>query len=211
MGAVGVNSIHIAGSKTCNDWRVDRASLAIGSTPELWKTVAKEYFEQRVALRYLRPIEWLQKEGTYQGEGFSIVAIQMTLIEFLESTVRGVNYRFLRKGQQLAPFEYNRSGDVFVSFLTQREPFRKEFNEALGQDFYESVRCGLLHEAQTKNGWTIWAKSSSGSLIDGTLKIVYRDNFQTALLKFVEWYKTALPTDTALQEALLRKFDYLCS
>jgi hypothetical protein len=44
---------------------------------------------------------------------------------------------------------------------------------------------------------------------DATEKIIYRDNFQTALLAFVDWYKRTLPSDRALQEGLIRKFDSL--
>jgi len=79
----------------------------------------------------------------------------------------------------------------------------------LAHDFYVGVRCGVLYEARTKNGWMILAESETGQIIDPNLKIVYRDNFQTALLKFVRWYKTALPSTPALQEAFLRKFDNL--
>jgi hypothetical protein len=70
--------------------------------------------------------------------------------------------------------------------------------------------CGVLHEARIKNRWMILAESETGQIIDPNLKIVYRDNFQTALLKFVRWYKTALPSTPALQEAFVRKFDNLC-
>jgi hypothetical protein len=35
-------------------------------------------------------------------------------------------------------------------------------------------------------------------------------NFQTGLLTFVDWYKSALPVDKALQDAFVRKFDSLC-
>jgi hypothetical protein len=56
----------------------------------------------------------------------------------------------------------------------------------------------------------IWAKSSTGSAVSAADKIVYRDNFHAALLEFIDWYKAALLSDTALQKAFLRKFDSLC-
>lgn len=34
----------------------------------------------------------------------------------------------------------------------------------LAQDFYEGVRCGLLHEARTKNDRTIKAEGPTGTL-----------------------------------------------
>jgi hypothetical protein len=68
----------------------------------------------------------------------------------------------------------------------------------------------VLHEARTKNAWTILAKSKTGQLTDANLKIVYRDDFQSGLLMFVKWYKAELPLRGNLQEAFLRKFDSLC-
>jgi hypothetical protein len=177
-----------------------------------WGKAFEDYFHTRLSLRYLGPIKVLQENGSFQGEGFSIAAIQCSLIEFLESTVQGKSYRFLRKGDpQLGPHEYSSSSDIFVSFLLKRLPFSNDFTtDATARDFYEGVRCGLLHEARTKNGWTIWAKSHAYRTADANQKIMYRDDFQAGLLTFVEWYKDALYTDGALQEAFLRKFDSLC-
>ena len=147
-----------------------------------------------------------------RGEGFSIVAIQCSLIEFLESTIQGKSYRYVRKGDPpLGQHEYSNSGNIFESFLVNRTPFNGEFTPQLAHDFYVSVRCGVLHEARTKNGWTILAKSKTGQVVDANLKIVYRDNFQSSLLDFVEWYKRELPSRRDLQEAFLRKFNSLCT
>ena len=111
----------------------------------------------------------------------------------------------------MGPHEYSSSSDIFVSFLLNRTPFDNDFkDEQTARDFYEGLRCGLLHEARTKNGWTIWAKDSAPRTIDASSKIVYRDNFQHALLAFVDWFKGALLVDRALQDAFLRKFDSLC-
>jgi hypothetical protein len=149
--------------------------------------------------------------GLRQGEGFSIVAIQCSLIEFLESTVQGKSYIYSRNGNPpVGQYKYSNSALMFESFLANRTPFNGEFTQQQAHDFYVSVRCGVLHEARTKNGWTIRARSKTGRIIDSNLRIVYRDNFQTALGKFVKWYKNELPSNVGLQEALLRKFDSLC-
>jgi hypothetical protein len=201
--------VYIAGSKTAADWKSFSAQLSTGHAS--WKAAFEDYFHQRLSLRYLEPIKVLQEHGTFRGEGFSIVAIQCSLIEFLESTVQGLSYRYPPRGAPApGPHEYSSSSEIFVAFLTQRQPFAKYFNEGVARDFYEGVRCGLLHEARTKGGWAIHAKSSGESAIDATRKIVYRDNFQAALLSFVDWYKGALLTDEALQKAFIRKFNSLC-
>ncbi len=206
-----VGDVYIAGFKTADDWKSSRATLASGNDPAFWQKAFEDYFHARLSLRYLEPIRVLQENGTFQGEGFSIVAIQCTLIEFLESTVQGRNYRYRRRGDPpLGPHEYSNGKDLFVRFLSTRTPFDKDFDTHLAREFYENVRCGLLHEARTKGGWTIWAKSPAASLVSATDKTIYRDNFHAGLLEFIDWYKGALVLDASLQEAFIRKFDSLC-
>lgn len=202
---------YIAGWKTVDDWNAFKSKLVAGSTSEGWEKAFTDYFHGRLSSRYLEPIRVLQDSGTFQGEGFSIVAIQCSLIEFLESTVQGLSYRYRpRNAPAVGPHEYSDSGDLFAQFLTTRQPFSNDFDRDTARDFYVGVRCGLLHEARTKNGWMIWAKSPTANVVNAKEKIVFRDDFQAALLTFIEWYKEHLLTDISLQEAFLRKFDSLC-
>jgi hypothetical protein len=195
----------VAGRKRVSHWRAFEPTLTPGGNAVPWKKAFKTYFQARLSYRYLKPITTLQHGGTMVGEGLSIVAIQCSLIEFLESTLQGKSYVH---GRVINPqHEYSKSGTIFEAFLVTRPPFSREFNPALTHDFYESVRCGVLHEARTKNGWTISARSRNRTIVEPNLKIVYRDNFQSALLDFVEWYKRELPARRDLQEAFLRKFN----
>lgn len=204
--------LYIAGWRTAADWANFRETLVVSGEPQLWHTALVEYFRPRLDLRYLNPIRLLQKHGTFQGEGFSILAIQCTLIEFLEATVQGTSYRFLRGGETLGPYEYASSSDVFVNFLRRRHPFAAHFgDDPIARDFYVGIRCGLLHEARTKNGWRIWANNQTGAIISRERRIVYRDNFQAALDEFIRWYEAALPRTPELQEAFIRKFNSLCA
>ena len=41
-------------------------------------------------------------------------------------------------------------------------------------------------------------------------RIVYRNDFQAAILEHIQWYKAMLCSDAAVQEAFIRKFDSLC-
>lgn len=199
----------IAGWKTPADWNAMRARL-MKNDAGTWREAFSDYFETRLNLRYLHPIQVLQDNGTFQGEGFSIVAIQCSLIEFLESTAQGTNYHYLRRGEALRAYEYASSQDVFVAFLRNRMPFSATFNEASAQDFYVGVRCGLLHEARTKNGWRIWAEGPVGIVADVPGRIVYRNNFQVALLGYIKAYGERLEGDQDLQQGFIRKFDNLC-
>ena len=206
-----LRATYIAGSKTVDDWKAFRQKLFPGCDPVLWQEAFVDYFHERLSSRYLEPISVLQDNGTFQGEGFSIVAIQCSLIEFLESTVQGLSYRYRRRNDPpLSPHEYSDSRGLFIHFLVNRMPFASDFDRNTAGDFYEGVRCGLLHEARTKNGWTIWAKSPTAAVANPIEKIIYRDAFQSALLKFIEWHRVSLASHGELQEAFVRKFDSLC-
>ncbi len=158
------------------------------------------------------------------GEGFSIVAIQCTLIEFLASTIEGKNYRHRgsRDASPLGDYEYYNSSDMFVRFLSEQDPFRRYFDRDTAHDFYANVRCPLLHEARTRNGWTIWGftieigdsldhKPVFSAPIDPKEKIIFRDNLQTLFLRFVDEYGDKVTSDVTLQGAFLRKFDNLAT
>lgn len=201
----------ISGWKTVQDWQKARSALAIGGDNYGWRNAFEDFFRTRLELRYLSPIRVLQEHGTLSGEGFSIAAIQCSLIEFLESTFQGIKYRYVRDPSQLGPYEYSSSSGVFVNFLTKRLPFANQFSSDVAKDFYGNVRCGLLHEARTKGGWRIWATDPGCRIIDSTNKLLFRDNFQEALLAFVEAYGRDLETTPDYQAAFIRKFDDLCT
>jgi hypothetical protein len=60
-----------------------------------------------------------------------------------------------------------------------------------------------------KIGERFWDQGNA--IIDASLKIVYRDSFQDAILKYVERYGETLPDNPTLQAAFIRKFDSLGS
>jgi len=94
-------------------------------------------------------------------------------------------YRCRRKADPpLGKYEYSDSGNMFVQFLSNRKPFSNVFDKKLGREFYANVRCGLLHEARTKDGWTIWAKGPANMLVSASTKIAKTEpqefNFRVA-------------------------------
>ncbi|GGJ49533.1 hypothetical protein [Sphingopyxis bauzanensis] len=141
-----------------------------------------------------------------EGEGFTIVSIQCALIEFLAAIRAGKNYRH-RNPQ--GPYEYSASRDLFVKFLFQTAPFSNFFSEADAGEYYSNVRCALLHEARTKDGWIIWVNGSVP--VDCQKKVIYRDKFQSVIESYVEDYGLNLTKEASLQEAFLRKFNDLAA
>jgi hypothetical protein len=110
----------IAGSKTPEDWCLLKQRLIENGCKETWEEALNDYFLKLLNMRYLNPIKVLQEHGTFSGEGFSILAILCTLIEFLESTVKGLKYRFLKPGEKPGKFEYSKSSKLFIDFLCNR-------------------------------------------------------------------------------------------
>jgi hypothetical protein len=198
----------IAGSKRVSDWRAFRQQLEDNPTPELWEAAHRDYLSARLETRYFKPLKTLRADDELAGEGFSIMVILCSLVEFLESTVRGLKYKYRGPCGQ---YEYDSSREVFMSFPLNRKPFSQSFTDPdTALEFYQSVRCGLMHEAQTKSGWRIWATSYRRVIIDKQQKIVYRDDFYEAILEFVRNYGKGLVQDAELQAAFIRKFNSLC-
>lgn len=132
------------------------------------------------------------------------------MIEFLETTITGETYKFSKPNRK--NFEYNDSKNKFINFLENRFPFNKKFNHNLAKDFYENVRCGMLHAAQTYGNWLIRVDNKKDIIEkrqDG--KIVFDVNkFQTFLNIFLKKYKDDLLVDANLQAALRRKINAIC-
>lgn len=202
-------TMQISGEYTDDNWNELKPSLVLGATPDLWQKAYEQFFKERLETRYFLPVRVLS-ELEDKGEGFSIVAIQCSLIEFLESTIQGKRYVL---GATETDKVYGSSRKMFKSFLLKRRPFKDFFpDDDRAQDFYESVRCGLLHEARTKKTWKIWAGDGSEKpiVLSPTKNIVFRRSFQKHLELAIEIYREKLMTCEKLQQAFIDKVDTLC-
>ncbi|TCR97805.1 hypothetical protein [Rhizobium sp. BK418] len=200
----GVRGIYLAPRRSAEDWWIVSSQLVIGGDASLWAEAFQDFLFARLQSRYLKPIRLLQNEGSWEGEGFSIVSIQCAMLEFLAACRRGLIYR--HKNPQ-PPFEYSASGELFASFLSETAPFNALFSSDNAVEFYRKVRCALLHEARTKSGWTIHASGQTG--VDCSRKIIYRDALQKLIEGYIDGYGRDLLTDTYLQAAFVRKFNDL--
>lgn len=198
----------IAGSLTSEDWQARKVDLKENENETDWANIFDDFLMARLKHRYLTPIKVLQDSGKFQGEGFTIVSVQCALIEFLAALKVGKSYKFLKKGEKIGQYEYTSSNALFCEFLVREKPFRECFPDiSVSREFYQDVRCALLHEARTKNGWRIWA--SGNIAVDAKRKIVWRDALQVAIETYLNSYGVLLTQDKSLQEAFVRKFDRL--
>ncbi len=203
----------IAGELTVADWRKLSAALrADMGNSHLWEE-AFEYFEKRMKTRYLIPIKHIEENGDIEGEGCAIVAIICSTVEALESFYQGKSYRKATKEAPLNPStEYYKSQPIFESFLQNREPFKNYFAASgLATEFYENVRCSILHEAATRCGWKIRIDSTSLIKQQGNGWILNRALFVRAIEEYMKGYKQELFASGSLKEAFIRKFDAICA
>lgn len=197
----------IAGKLDAAAWARDRDRAQKANTPDAWRTLFDTFLQQRLHLRYLRPIELLQANDKKLGEGFSMVALQCTLIEFLAAYRTGKAYVH---GAKETDQVYSDCQKIFWKFLRDQAPFSAVFSGRVAKDFYASVRCGLLHEARTKNDWRIKASTNGKALpIEAEKKFVYRNDFQDAIKAYIARYREEVAYSAEFQNAFIRKFDSL--
>jgi hypothetical protein len=161
-----------------------------------------EFLRERYTERFFEPIRRLQSSPLNErGYGFSIMALCCLLIETLQCYREGLPATGTAEHAKLegttrkltvpphcalpAPRE---ARDVFQAFFSAPQ------NPALfpgvdGLDFYENIRCGLLHQAQTKKGWRIVV---TGPLWDAGGKILNRNEFVEATEKCFQHYLSEL-------------------
>ncbi len=202
----------IAGKNTDEQWFALKARLQSTPSQALWDSAFSRFYRKRIDTRYLNPIASIR--DTQSGEGFAIAALFCSLIEFLESCERGYNFRFA-PAAQLLPHEYNQNqaSGYFKDFLRDREPFKTLVPAALVDSFYRDVRCGLLHEARTKGTWSISSASSAGILVSqsATRITLFRRQLVPSLETYFADYRNRLLKNPNIQEAFIRKFDFLCT
>ena len=179
---------------------------------ENWQGAFK-IFNTRIETRFLNPIDWILEKRIDSGEGFSVVALQCILIEFLEAFYQGKVYTTSKSPNA---FEYNSSKKLFSDFLMGHKPFSDYFKtNANANGFFDNIRCGLLHEAATKQASRINNAPNHNRLVlfednDPTNMRIYRENFYTAILEYIESYKMELLTNRQLQINFVRKMDDIC-
>lgn len=194
-----------------------------------WK-LAFNLFEKRIKDRYFKPIKYIIEQGEKIGEGFAIVSLQCSLIETFASFRGGKISEELAKNYFEEPytrysdFYYDNVGIHYSNFLTSANIFNDIFyslqdgnprplratNFAIS--FYQDVRCALLHDCMTRNGWiinTIPEKKSDGVMFierkEGK-KYIYRTLFQNALERYLTSYLNELTEETRAGQKMRKKF-----
>ena len=131
VGPLNRKNISISPNFRRSDWQ-----LALANND--WKRMV-EIFEDRIEGRFLSPIRHIASDRDI-GEfaGFSILALDCLIIETMHQFHRGIDET------------ENNHSKAFWEFFRDSEFFRPHFSKKRAEIFYSHIRCGLLHQAQTK-------------------------------------------------------------
>lgn len=196
-------------------------NLTPTSTADECKT-AVAIFDNRYNYRFIKQIDALRFNSSKAASiysGFAIMSINCLLIETLNQFYYGVNDTDeLKKNKTIKHIASIK--DSFVDFLTTSEHFKGEFDKQTSGLFYYHIRCGLLHQAETKMTSKIHIDKTQMSIVkkihDGktvTGISVRRDLFTDGLIsEYVAYKKNLLiiPTNTALRQKFITKMDIIC-
>jgi hypothetical protein len=134
--------------------------------------------------------------------GFVVLAIDCLLAETIQQFIEGVEYS-------------KNPGAVFKRFLG-RPRFQPHFrSEKVREEFYEDIRCGLLHQAEAKKKWLIRRKQKTllKTNVDGNGYILDVGLFHGALKGTLKDYFALLckPESDDLRGKLWTKMNAICN
>jgi len=154
-----------------------------------------DFIMERFTERYIRPL----RGDPIMKHGFCTMAIACLMIEALESFSQGWSDT------------RNRSRDTFRLFfqrcLDQGLELGNLADGKLADDFYYGVRCGILHQAETTNGWRILRK---GPLYNPDTKRINATKFHDELEKALQFFCDTLKQsdwDSRVWQNLIRKME----
>ena len=156
-----------------------------------------ELIYHRLHRRYVVPLDSVPPN---LKSGFLIMGAACLLIEAMQSFREGREYT-RKKGA---------GRRCFVNFFSQNikfEPFKP-----LATEFYSSIRCGILHQAETYDGWRINREPDS-PLFDPQKKSINANKFMDALDDVLSKYLQELK-DSQFKKPVwknaCKKLDHIC-
>lgn len=185
--------MRISRSYNTDDWK----SLTFKDEVD-WE-LAVSIFRDRLETRYLEHIRSLLQRKTI---GFVVLALDCILVETVQQ---------FRLGTRATPWAKEKK--YFVWFLTETA-FANHFNANQAELFYETIRCGLLHQAEAEGASRIkrgqnyplvqYTSDHAGVIINASL-------FHGLLEQVIEDYALELlnPRAIDLRRAFRRKMNFI--
>ena len=181
------DNIKISKSFTVGDWKELRPDLIYSD--RRWME-AFDIFEDRLKSRFFNPIDLIKAHGKNEGEGFSITLVSVVMLESLAAFELGKIYKSNK--DRLSPCEYNSGIKLFRLFFNKSKVFSPHFSSKTAiENFYENIRCGLVHEGRTLKNDVIISENSIKNTQNGKIYFKVegesRLNRDLLLLKTVEY------------------------
>lgn len=158
-----------------------------------------KFVHTRFYRRYLMPFK--QVNPSYNS-GFAQMAACCLMIEALESFRNGwkSTHRLKVDGKEIY------GGKIFGDFFKHYSELT-DFAD-LGYEFYDSIRCGILHQAETKNGWRI-ERDKEYPLLDQKKRIIHSTEFRYQMESCLRKYCKDLVNDDNVWELFKTKMAYV--
>lgn len=154
---------------------------------EQGKAKLAQFIQERLQERYIHPVDALCSE---ERNGFAIMALSCLLMETLESFYRGWPKS---KDPELA----------FCSFFDRQRRF--DVFRGYAKEFYRNVRCGILHQGETAQGWRI-TREASKPLFDPAGPQLHATKFHKQLAACVKEYSEQLRAKPIADEVWVNFF-----
>lgn len=151
-----------------------------------------EFLKERFSERYIEPMRVEQDKKN----GFTIMAVSCLMIESMESFYQGWND------------SNNKSQQAFCNFFDRNANFL--FIKGYSQEFYKSVRCGILHQGETTKGWHI---RRDGKILNKKTKTINATKFHDEVEKSLFNYCDSLHEEawnSDLWKRFRRKMKVVC-
>ncbi len=141
------NKLYISPNHELHECKDLLSNLTPTSSYISWQTAIK-IFEDRIQGRFFNIIDAMLEDckgDQSLSKAFSIMALNCLLIETFQQFYRGVRDT---RGETEEAFKEFLVNSSYFNGAAGR--FGNSFDEKLAKHFYKNVRCGILHQAQTK-------------------------------------------------------------
>lgn len=192
-------TIILATDKDGNDITIKQVEEWINDKTHNKENLA-QFIYDRLYGRYIKPFDFDDQEyiDKYKN-GFSIMANSCLLIETYASFREKVFKDTSRKSEKcfgwffLTAYRFScfSKGGLSINEYTDPNISMRNRNRGIPEDFYKNIRCGILHNAETRNGWKITRQKDLG-LYDEKTKTINAVKFMNRLHHTIKDYRKEL-------------------
>jgi hypothetical protein len=158
-------------------------------TEEDWLT-AIDLVEDRIRQRF---ITWIDRLLKREFAGFATLALDCLLLETL--------YGFLNGGS---------TRDTKGAYMVILTGPAFQFDATLAEAFYYNIRCGIVHDTETRKGWLV-RMTTQKQIVEKDISGVFilnRTIFHQALRGvFEDWLAKLRAGDMAMRDAMRRRMN----